>query len=71
MKKWMIWIGGVITVLGLIWALLPHTAHANMVKPLTGVSVSQVLASPHSVHRIEGLSAFVIGLFVAWLGIRK
>lgn len=67
----MIWLGGIIAVLGLTWALLSHTAHANVVNLLTGVSVSQVLASSHTAHKIEGLSAFVIGLFVAWLGIRK
>ena len=71
MKTWGVWLGSVIAVLGLVWALLPHTLHATIVHALTGISVDTVLAGSHTAHRIEGWSAFVIGLLVAWLGMKK
>jgi uncharacterized protein YjeT (DUF2065 family) len=71
MKKWMVWVGGVITVLGLIWAMLPHTSHAAIVHAIAGVSVDEVLQSSHTLHRIEGWIAVAIGLVLVWIGWKK
>ena len=66
----MLWVGGILALAGLAWAVLPHTLHASIVSTLTGVSYDSVLSSSHTVHRIEGVIAFVIGLALFWFGRR-
>ena len=64
----MMWIGGLLALLGLVWAVLPHTMHASVVSSVTGVAYELVIENSHAVHRGEGVVSFVIGVALFWFG---
>ncbi len=71
MKKWAVWLGGVIAVLGLTWALLPHLAHVAVINAITTTPAENILLSEDFGFRVQGWSALIDGLIIVWLGMKK